>query len=236
MFGSKNLGIHMISRRSISLIVLSIALCSMSAFSNAFAEQPASRRIACVGDSITFGARIPDRDVNSYPAQLARLLGAPATVMNFGVSGATLLKKGNKPYWGLKKYSQALDSNPDIVIIKLGTNDSKPQNWQYKSDYVSDYVELIESFQRLESQPTVWICYPVPAYPGNGQITDKVIREEILPLIDEVSKTANVQIIDLYSALSGRKELFPDRVHPNAEGAKVMAETIAEVLLKGQKS
>ena len=220
----------MTSRRFISIIATTLALCSVSAYSNKPTEQRALLRIACVGDSITFGSGIKDRNSNSYPAQLSSMLGKNTTVSNFGVSGATLLKKGNKPYWSQPKYKAALEFKPDVVIIKLGTNDSKPANWKHKAEYISDYIDLIESFQKLESKPTVWICYPVPAYPGRWGITDKVMKEEVIPLIDEVAKQADVKIIDLYSALSDKKEMFPDTVHPNAAGAKVMAETIAEVL------
>ena len=189
-------------------------------------------KIACVGDSITFGAAIKNRQKNSYPAQMALTLGTKAIVKNFGVNSATLLKKGDKPYWKLKQYKAALAFSPDIVVIKLGTNDSKPKNWKHKAEYTANYIELIQSFQKLPSQPKVWICYPVPAYPGRWGITDKVMKEEVMPLIDDVAKASKVDIIDLYKALSGKKELFPDSVHPNAAGAKIMAETILPIITK----
>lgn len=186
-------------------------------------------KVACVGDSITFGAGIKN-PADKYPAQLGVMLGDGWKVENFGVNGATLLKKGNKPYWKVGKFKPAHDFNPDIVVIMLGTNDSKPGNWKFKDEYVSDYVELIKGFQALESKPKVWVCYPVPAYPGRWGITDKVMKKEVIPLIDKVAKEADVPIIDLYSALSNKKQMFPDTVHPNAAGAKIMAETIAKVI------
>ena len=91
-------------------------------------------------------------------------------------------------------------------------------------------MALIKSFQELESKPKVWVCYPVPAYPGRWGITDKVMKEEVMPLIDKVADQAEVRIIDLYAALSNKKDMFPDRVHPNAAGAKVMVKTISEAL------
>ena len=203
-----------------------LGLCVTPTFADDAAKPAEPTRVACVGDSITFGAAIKNRNANSYPAQLAGMLGDKWNVKNFGVNGATLLKKGDKPYWKLKAFKDALEFKPNIVIIKLGTNDSKPRNWNHKSEYVADYVEMVKQFQALDSKPTVWVCYPVPAYPGRWGITDKVMKEEVMPRIDTVAKEAGVEIIDLYTALSDKKEMFPDTVHPSAAGAKVIAETI----------
>ncbi len=218
-----------------SIIVTVFFLCSIATFATEPTEQSVPIRIACVGDSITFGLGIKNRREKSYPAQLAATLGDKWLVRNFGVSGATLLKKGSKPYWKQKAFNNAHDFQPHIVIIKLGTNDSKPQNWKHKAEYVADYITLIKSFRELDSNPKVWICYPVPAYPGRSGITDRVMKEEVMPLIDKVSKQADVKIIDLYSALSDKKEMFPDTVHPNAKGAKLIAEIIS-AKITGNKS
>jgi len=187
-------------------------------------------RVACVGDSITFGAGIKDRGKNSYPAQLGRLLGEKWEVRNFGVSSATLLKKGDKPYHKLKAYADALAYVPDVVIIKLGTNDSKPQNWQHKADFVADYKEMIAAFRKANAKVRVYVCLPVPAFPGRWGIDDGRIRNEVIPLTIKVVRESGATGIDLYTALSGKKELFPDTVHPNREGAALMAARICRVL------
>ena len=205
-----------------------------STWSACEAAREAPKRIACVGDSITFGAAIKDRTKNCYPAQLGRMLGEKFEVRNFGVNGATLLKKGDKPYWKLKAYANARDFQPEVVVIKLGTNDSKPRNWKHKEEYVADYVALIESFRKLGSKPVVWLCYPVPAYPGRWGITDKVMKEEVMPRLDEVAKKSGCKVIDLYSALSEKKEMFPDLVHPNAKGATLIAEAVSSAIKVGK--
>ena len=205
-----------------------------STWSACEAAREAPKRIACVGDSITYGAAIKDRVKNCYPAQLGRMLGEKFEVRNFGVNGATLLKKGDKPYWKLKAYANARDFQPEVVVIKLGTNDSKPRNWKHKEEYVADYMELIESFRKLGSKPVVWLCYPVPAYPGRWGITDKVMKEEVMPRLDEVAKKSGCKVIDLYSALSDKKEMFPDLVHPNAKGATLIAEAVSSAIKAGK--
>jgi acyl-CoA thioesterase-1 len=183
-------------------------------------------RVAAVGDSITYGYSIRNRDVNSYPAQLKKKLGTRWSVGNFGMNGATLLKKGNRPYWETEKLSNISEFQPSVIVINLGANDSKSMNWQFRDQFVPDYIELITFFRQLKSNPQIFICYPVPAYPGRFGIRDHIIKNEIIPLINQVAEETGIKIIDLYKALSYKKELFPDTVHPNAEGAELIAETI----------
>jgi len=187
-------------------------------------------RVACVGDSITYGAGIKDRKHKSYPAQLDRMLCEKWDVRNFGVNGATLLKEGDKPYWKQKAFQQALAFEPHVVIIKLGTNDTKPQNWEHKDDFAADCRAMIERFRTLDTEPRIFLCRPVPAFPGRWGIRDAVIREGVIPIVNRVAKEKRVGVIDLYEALKGKKALFPDTVHPNAKGAGLMAKRIAHVL------
>jgi lysophospholipase L1-like esterase len=194
------------------------------------ATRPAPVRIACVGDSITFGSGLKDRHHDSYPSQLGRMLGDGFEVQNFGVSGATLLKKGDRPYWNQRRFTAAKAFNPDLVIIMLGTNDSKPQNWSHKADFASDLAALVKTFRDLPSHPRVDLCRPVPAFPGKYGIRDQVIHNEIIPIIDQVAREQHCKVIDLYAALTGHGDLFPDTVHPNAEGAKLMAKAVENAI------
>lgn len=194
------------------------------------AAEPPSVRIACVGDSITFGHGTGDRTKNSYPAQLGAMLGDGYEVRNFGVNGATMLKKSNKPYWKLKAFEQARDFQPDLVILMLGTNDSKPPNWRHADDFVADATEMVEVFQKLESRPTVLLCRPIPVFADRWGINDKTVKGEIIPKIDQVADATGATLIDLYKPLEDKGELVPDKVHPNAGGAKILAETLAETV------
>jgi len=211
----------------ISFATLLILFCGLVATAGA-KETPI--RVACVGDSITFGAGIDDRNNNSYPAQIQAMLGDGYEVKNFGVSGATLLKQGNKPYWNLKAFTAAKEFQPDLVIIKLGTNDSKPGNWKHAGEFVANYVEMVEIFQRLESKPKVLICHPVPVFGTRWGINNKTVVEEVIPRIDEVAEATDVAVVDLYAPLEGKSALLPDKVHPNAEGAGVIARTLKDVI------
>ena len=185
-------------------------------------------RVACVGDSITAG--VGAARGKSYPAQLGQLLGDRWEVRNFGNSGSTLLNKGNKPYQKQKQFSGALAYNPQVVIIMLGTNDTKPNNWKLKDQFVADYLDLLGHFSKLEAKPRIFVCYAVPV-PGKGNfgINEAGVQEQ-RPMIAKIAKQAEVGVIDMHAALADRPETLPDRVHPNTEGAGLMAKAAHAVL------
>lgn len=185
-------------------------------------------KVACVGNSITENLALPENQ--KYPSILQTFLGEDYQVRNYGLGGRTLLKKGNLPYWNESKYAEVKSWNPNIVVIKLGTNDSKSVNWQYKGDFVSDYVEFINSFKNLSSHPTVYICKPLPAYPNTMNIDGTVIHDEMLPMIEQISQLAGVQIIDLYTPLEGKQSYLYDNVHPNVKGTTIMAHYVCKAI------
>ena len=183
-------------------------------------------RVACIGNSITFGAGIKNRSRDSYPSVLARMLGDSYWVKNFGVSARTMLNKGDHPYMNEPAYKNALAFNPNIVVIKLGTNDSKSFNWKYKADFMKDAQTMINAFKGLPSQPKIYLCYPSKAYLTGDGINDDIISKEIIPMIKKLAKKNDLSVIDLHTAMDGMPELFPDRIHPNEKGAQVMAKAV----------
>lgn len=187
-------------------------------------------KVACIGDSITEGVGTHGAR-KSYPDRLQALLGDGYVVGNFGVSGRTLLKKGDFPYWKEKKYQAALAMQPDIVVIMLGTNDTKPHNWKHEAEFTADYRELVQSFQALKSKPKVFVCRPVPV-PGAGNfgINEANVQREI-PRVDALAKELGCGVIDMHAALAEHPEMLPDRVHPNNDGAFEMAKAAAKAIL-----
>lgn len=186
-------------------------------------------RIACIGDSITFGAGVENRETNSYPARLNTMLGGRFLVQNFGRSGATASRTGDLPYWTTDEYRAATDSDPDVVIIQLGTNDTKPQNWRSRDAFKQDYKALYEHFRDLKSRPKIWVCLPVPVY-GDQWGINAARLEDAIEGIQEVADRAKIPVIDLHDALTGHPEFFPDKIHPNARGAELMAKTVYQAI------
>lgn len=183
-------------------------------------------RVACIGNSITYGYQISGREENSYPAQLGRLLGDKYEVENFGVSARTLMSKGDMPYIKEKAYRNALDFKPQIVVIKLGTNDTKPHNWTHNADFETDLQNMVDCFSSLDSKPKIYLCYPAKVYETTWGINDSTIVNGVMPVIKRVAKRNKLRIIDLHSATDGMKEHFKDNVHPDKDGALKIAETV----------
>lgn len=191
-----------------------------------FAAPPAPIRVICVGDSITAGSGTTNPERDAYPAQLQRMLGEAYLVKNYGVSGATLLNSGDKPYQKTEYFQRALASQPDIVVIQLGTNDAKPQNWKKHAGFAADYQDLVRQFQALPTKPRIFLNLP-PYVPGPGRagITESTVLEQI-PIIRNVAKDTKASLIDVHGVLLKRDKLFPDNLHPNTEGATVLAKTV----------
>ena len=194
----------------------------------------AQTKVACVGNSVTYGAGIEDR-TKTYPAQLQTMLGDGYEVRNFGNSGSTLLKKGHKPYWKQKEFTDALAFAPDIVIIHLGLNDTDPRNWpRFRDEFTRDYISLIDTFKSANPKTEVIICYMTPIFHTHSRFKSST-RDwfwEIQEAIEVVAKTQNVKLIDLHTPLYRRPDLLPDALHPNAEGAKIIAKTVYKTITK----
>ncbi len=213
-------------RRSFFAVLFSLfafALCAQAA-------APTKIRVACVGDSITYGFGLPHRDADSYPAVLARLLGDDYEVGNFGVSGATLLKKGHLPYWDQPAFREASEFHAQIVVIKLGTNDNAARNWPtHGTEFPADAAALIAHFKNLPEKPAVWVCLPAPAFATRTEEYSGNLPE-IRHLLTVAAKDAGVGVIDTYTPLKGKGDLYLDNLHPLAGGYAIIAQTVFAAL------
>lgn len=209
-----------------TLLLLCLLLCTTT-----YAQKKV--KVACVGNSVTYGAGIENREVNAYPAQLQRMLGDGYEVVNFGKSGATLLNKGHRPYCDQEEYKAALDFAGDRIVIHLGLNDTDPRNWpNYRDNFVGDYLALIDSFRKVNPNCRIWICRMTPISHRHPRFKSGTrdwywMEQET---IEEIARLANIGLIDLQAGLYNRPDLLPDALHPNAEGAGILAKTIYQEL------
>jgi acetyl esterase/lipase len=206
-------------------------------------------KVACIGNSITDGHGIEMAPQYGYPALLQKKLGDGYWVKNFGVSSRTLLNKGDFPYMNEMAWKDALAFKPDIVVIKLGTNDSKPQNWQHSAEFRHDLQQMITSLRpnivpqskkkaRKKAvtdtgSPKIFICTPIPAFKSSWDINEDIIKNEIIPIEQEVAREYGLQVIDLHALFTdGEQMVQPDGIHPNEKGVQRIAEAVAEEIGK----
>jgi len=186
-------------------------------------------RVACVGDSITEGYGLAVQSKTGYPVMLDSILGAKYSVLNSGRSATTLQKKGDFPYWICKEFSNVFAYKPNIIVIKLGTNDTKPQNW-HADKYEQDYQVLIDTFRTISSKPKIYLCLPVPVFKTRWGINDSTVVNGVIPIVEKLAQKNKLPVIDLYHGMSNQGDNFPDNIHPNEKAVKVMADIIAKKL------
>ena len=194
---------------------------------NLQAPKPDAIRVACIGNSITDGHGIEMASQYGYPALLQKALGDGYWVKNFGVSGRTMLNKGDVPYMKEQAWRDAQAFQPDIAIIKLGTNDTKPQNWKYSSEFKQDLEQMIKALGHAK----IFLCTPIPAFKDSWNINDSIIVNGVIPIQKQVAKKNGLQLIDLHTLMLNDEELIqPDGIHPNEKGVAKMAEIIAAAI------
>ncbi|HSY16711.1 MAG TPA: GDSL-type esterase/lipase family protein [Candidatus Acidoferrales bacterium] len=187
-------------------------------------------RITCVGAS-DVSAPTPYGTPN-WPEQIAPLLGYEYIVTNCGASGSDMMKNGNLPYWNTQQYANSLNTTPDIVIIMLGSNDSNPSNWPIQTNYPPDYESLINQYRNLPSHPRIYLTTLLTVYNnGNFGITDPVVTGQLCPIIRQIALDENLPVNDVNSATKNMPQNFPDNVHPNLAGVKVVTSTIFNGLM-----
>jgi acyl-CoA thioesterase-1 len=199
-------------------------------------------RVAVVGDSITEGYGLSNQSKDAYPVMLDSILGSDYSVLNCGRTSTTMQKKGDVPYWNCSEFYNVFAFKPDIIIMKLGTNDIRPRmddsnvnNWN-AVNFSKDYQAMIDTFNTIYSKPKIFLCFPTPINKNiyNWNDGDSALRASVIPAIQKIGEVNNLPIIDLYTQMTNQPENFLDGIHPNEKGTRIMAEYIAEAI-KGDK-
>ncbi|MCR5581350.1 MAG: hypothetical protein K6F66_07155 [Pseudobutyrivibrio sp.] len=224
-------------QRKMAILLVALVLVFAVLFNAGFLGGKDTRvRITCAGDSLTYGSGVlKTRGIDSYPAQLQTKLGTGYLVSNYGLRNATASADGDLPYIESDEYKESLKSNPDIVILMLGTNDAKTYNWD-EASYEAGLKEILSSYQNLKSEPIVYLMRSPYCYASDGgeiaeyDIQTSVVAEDLGAVVDRVAKEAGVQIIDLYSVTEGQDELYTEGIHFNEHGYDLMADTVEEAI------
>jgi len=202
--------------------VLLLVLFSLSACEEKTAKLK-PLKIVCLGDSITYGFKLADPVRQSYPAQLEKLAHGQWRVLNCGVNGATVLNHGDIPITAQQAYQDAAQFQSDVVVLMLGTNGTKSNNWLLVDEFVPDYLELIRKIQGLPSHPHVIACSIPPIFVSHPIGLNGEREAEINGLVKKAVAASKVDFLDIYTPLSEDQSFFIDGIHPNSRGAQEIA-------------
>ena len=198
-------------------------------------------RVACVGDSITFGSGLPDRNQQSYPSRLQVALGSKFEVQNFGVGGRTLFRNGDTPYVETPQHQDVKDWEPEVVIIMLGTNDtvlSRRGNWDHEGDAERDMIFLIQEYVRygfenfVIADPTPMI-YKLDRLPAARRANLQVRAPRLAILRFRYKRFAREFGHIHFPTLQRVKwssDMVTDGVHLTPKGADALAQALAPVI------
>lgn len=216
-------------------------------------------RVVCMGDSITEGFGLGDNSEVYYPSVLNTLLGEEYEVFNKGVSGScvtnTFDKEGNTigfPYPRQDRYLEALELKGDIYILMTGTNDAQDGSYDdvegfdpcsniisYEKEFMHYYQCILEDILTANPEAKVFIVKPVPVLKCIWRKHQQKYLDILLPYYDEIQKrNPGMQLINVYQAfrdyqVKPLESLYQeDGLHPNAEGASLIANTIFNGITK----
>ena len=206
----------------------------LSGMSNTTEAEDGQIKVACVGDSITYGHGITNWPKNNYPTLLQGLVGDKYHVNSYGVSGRAVQPNSDQPYTALPHYQESLAYDADIVVFMMGTNDSKPENWHGADAFKADLLSLLDSYGDAE----IIICTPAASFFVDGQ-TEGLARhdiqpavvEEIAQIVRDVAAERGCTLIDIHTLTAEHPEWFAkDGIHPSNDGAAAIAQTVADVI------
>lgn len=189
-------------------------------------------KIACVGDSITWGFTLLKRNKHSYPAVLQSLLGDDYQVYNFGFNDSTAREDSEVPYIKRKVFQRAHEIQPDIVLIMLGSNDTKEINWN-EEKFREGYTKIVDTFLNMEHRPKVYLMTPPRIFRKLDlkplMLHNSVLKNKIIPIIKEIAAEKALDVIELHPILKSRG-YYTDGIHPDKEGARMLAEAVYQAL------
>lgn len=158
------------------------------------------------------------------------MLGANYHVREFGVSSSTVLINSHTPYIDQKAFQRVKEFLPSIVIILLGTNDAREDTYQSIDAFVADYEQLIRQVQAMESKPKIFLVKPPPLFENDFDLSNANLLEGVIPRIEQVAMNLGLTTIDVYTPLANYPEYFVDGVHPNNDGARLIASEIYKAI------
>ncbi len=209
-----------------------------------------SLRIVALGDSITNGVRLVGvQEAETFRAivqrELTARLGRPIEVINAGVNGdiATHALERLEP--------DVLDRKPDVVTIMFGGNDGgfyRPQTNDFadtprvpRDQFQAAVDKLVDRLQAARIEVVLMTSPPMTQRYGGAHLEPyrrhgiNFLVEQYAQAVRDVAARRQVPLVDVYQAFidnPAQLDLFPDGLHPNARGHRVIADLLVPRLVQ----
>ncbi len=205
-------------------------------------------KIACIGDSITYGYGIDNRNENSYPAQLQRLFDAEAPgryeVRNFGNSGRgiyldSMRGREKRGFRWMKEHRAALEWKPDVVISNLGINDcgeyiKEHTGSRRRGQFADDYLALLKDYKTANKGVRFYVWTKLsPLAEGQRfyRSPEPFLMQRDLEMVAERMGAIGIDMQEPLREVID-EVLAKDKIHPDAKGARIIAEATFEAMKK----
>ena len=196
----------------------------------------AVKKVMFVGDSIALGVGAKPRE-NRFSTVAVKLLneraGRTAYVeRNIAMSGSNLCESmwpGKATSGYPFRLQDVLKVKPDILVLQHGVNDVTTGS--SLGDYGWSYRHFVRTVK--EQLPgTVIVCMTLS--PGIRSGASLQWQEQANAIILEVAAKESTLLAPVSLVMNGRDDCYPDRLHPNNEGHRIIAEAIADTIEKNQ--
>jgi lysophospholipase L1-like esterase len=187
--------------------------------------------IACIGNGVTHGVGVENREKNNFPQQLQYLLGSSYKVTNFGVVNAPVLSNGLHGYNKTAAFKKSQTSNPNIVFVELGLDEIKATDTAVISNFTITLEGIVQSYANLSTRPRIVLLLPLPIFLKDSSLfNNSVIKNKIIPKIQKIAFEKNIELLDLFSMFIDKQDLFLDKVHPSSLGGTLISKRLYELV------
>lgn len=187
-------------------------------------------KVATVGDSLTYGYGLENRERDAYPSILAEKLGHHYQVSNFGLSGRSLQSTSDYPYLQEKNTQLSLESEADIVIIMIGSNDSRSPYWN-KERFIKEYGEMVDRYLKMPSQPDVYLLVPPYVPTSRFGLNNDIVRTELQEIIPRIAEERGLEWINFYPLTERHLEYYSDGLHLTPLGNQLVADRVYTAIM-----
>lgn len=204
--------------------LLALAIASAIVAQSGFSRRP-KLRVACIGDSTTWGTHATRAEGVTYPDCLAKLGRRSLLVRNFGVGSTTLLRRSGRAWCDTGELERTIDFRPDVLIVMFGVNEiSHPA---LLDDFIPDALWLVDQFQCAIPDSAIFIATPTPLAPGEEkQPENTALATKIIPALRQVAQMKGCRMVEVNQEYPPTLAYLPDGVHPNAQGNRLIAELV----------